>query len=52
MHFGEDIQCGQRMVVVNVQVGVSIFVQDIGTSSVLHSCWLTVLFYPFDFLTT
>ena len=38
-------------VVANVQVSVSMFVQDIETSSVLHNCWLTVLSYPFDFLT-
>ena len=30
----------------------TMFVQDIETFSVLHTCWLTILFHPFNFLTT
>jgi hypothetical protein len=33
-------------------VGVTMFVQDIETFSVLHDFWVTTLSNPFDFLTT
>ena len=32
--------------------GLTMFVHDIETVSVLHDCWLTILSHPFDFSTT
>ena len=48
----DSLKWPEALKALSLDVGITMFVQDIKTFSVLHDCWLTVLSHPFDFLTT